>query len=604
MTKRKKILSDNQKTRQNDNDNSWIRGYLLGGLILILFSGMLWRSFSLQVLGYEKYKENAERQHTSELKTVGKRGAIYSKDFKSGELFPMAVNKTVYDVIVDPNILRNQGEAFQNVALEELKKFFPEVGEDKITESIAKQNDSYELLIKDVDEQKMEELKSILTQKKLLKNGINFEPHQRRFYPEGQFASHVLGFVRKDDAGKGQYGLEQFYNEFLNGVAGYEKKLKDNSGVWIPIEDKEGQKAEDGMDLVLTIDPTVQFKMEETLAKLSEDFKPKTALGIVMNPNTGEIYAMASNPNFDPNKYFEVEDVGLFLNPIVSSTYEPGSIFKPLTMSMGIDTGVVVPTTTYYDKGTLAINDFNISNVDEKSYGTQTMYNVLEKSLNTGVVFVGNKLGRDTFKQYLEKFRINQTTGVDLPGEIAGNFDNLTQQHVRDIHFATATYGQGVAVTPIEMLTAFNSLVNGGKLMKPFLVSEKKSPSGDIIKTEPEVLDTILSTETSNTMKDMLVSVVQNGHPKKAGVEGFLIGGKTGTAQKASVGGYSEDTVQSFVEFATLSNPKFSMLIMLDSPIGARFADSSVVPASHELNKFLLTHFEMIPDAKTDAPKN
>ena len=397
--------------------------------------------------------------------------------------------------------------------------------------------------------------------------------------------------------------MEQYYNEQLKGRVGFASvEAKDRRGVWLANTKIEKEDATNGSNLILTVDHTIQFKLEETLAELSAEFKPKTALGAIMDPKTGDILAMAATPNFDINEYNKVEDIGVFKNPLVENLYEQGSIFKPITVGIGLDNGVITPSTTYEDKGTERINGFDISNWSNKVYGTQTMSYALENSLNLGMIFIQRKLGREAFiSGIIDQFQIGKETGVDLPGEVKSNTSNLTKQarDLREVDFANASYGQGISMTPIRILSSFNSIINEGKIMKPRIVKSIQDSEGEITNIEPEVQGQSMSPAKARQLSEMLVNVVENSSARQVMVNGYSIGGKTGTAQIASIGGFQKEggeTHQSFIQFATLGNPKYTLIISLNAPQGSRFADTSVVPKIKPLNEFLLSYLNVPPD--------
>jgi stage V sporulation protein D (sporulation-specific penicillin-binding protein) len=337
-----------------------------------------------------------------------------------------------------------------------------------------------------------------------------------------------------------------------------------------------------------------------------EDFQAKGATGIIMNPYTGEILALANQPTFNPNEFQTVPSLDVFMNRAVATIYEPGSIFKPLTVAMGLDSKAVTADTTFYDSGELSLNGFTIKNAEEKAYGQSSVQFALNYSLNTGMAFIQREVGREKFKEYMDRFWFGKKTGIDLPGELTGNLTNIlgSSAVVRDINFATASYGQGIAVTPIQMITAFNAIVSDGQIRRPQILSEIRHKDGTVEKIEPQIISQAVSEETVNNMRNMLVDTVETGQAKKAGVLGYYIGGKTGTAQIPSeTGGYGDATYQSFIEFGTLADTRFTMLISLDSPIGSRYADGSVVPVAQDLNEFLVNYFDISPDYDKEEPK-
>jgi len=319
-----------------------------------------------------------------------------------------------------------------------------------------------------------------------------------------------------------------------------------------------------------------------------------------MEPKTGAIRAMANWPVFDPNEYNKVENINVFLNPAIQEIYEPGSVFKPITMAIGLDSKKVTPNTTYIDKGQVRIKNSVISNVDGKSYGEQNMIQVLEKSLNTGAVFVQQSIGEDIFQEYIQRFKFDQPTGIDLAGEISGNIANLFTG--REINLATISFGQGITMTPLGLITAIGALANDGKLMRPFIVEKIISLDGKETIIKPELIDRVIYAETAEAITKMLVSVVENGYGKPAQLSGYDIAGKTGTAQIADLekGGYSEETIHSFVGYAPAFDPRFVILIKIDKPQGIRFASDSVSPVFKRLAEYLFHYLEIPPSLQVD----
>lgn len=564
--------------------------------ISLLFLIVLIRLFQVQILAHSEYKAKADNKHQARVDLIGDRGNIYFQNLKSGDNFPVAINLITYDIGFDANFISQTNESNQAQIKEFIDQNFPDIDKVKLEEEFNNKDKRYYIFAKDVPENIVEPLK-----KKALK-GIILEKKSVRSYPEKTLGSHILGYFSKYKQ-EGQYGLEQYYNEKLKGQVGFASvEAKDRRGVWLANTKIEKQDATNGSNLILTVDHTIQFKLEETLAELSAEFKPKTALGAIMDPKTGDILAMAATPNFDINEYNKVDDIGVFRNPLVENLYEQGSIFKPITVGIGLDKGVITPSTTYEDKGTERINGFDISNWSKKVYGSQTMSYALENSLNLGMIFIQRKLGREAFVSgIIDQFQIGKETGVDLPGELKSNTNNLTKQarDLREVDFANASYGQGISMTPIRMLTSFNSIVNEGKIMKPRIVKSIQNSEGEITNIEPEVQGQSMSPEKARQLSEMLVDVVENSSARQVMVDGYNIGGKTGTGQIASIGGFQKEggeTHQSFIQFATLDNPKYTLLISLNAPQGSRFADTSVVPKIKPLNEFLLSYLNVPRD--------
>jgi cell division protein FtsI/penicillin-binding protein 2 len=475
--------------------------------------------------------------------------------------------------------------------------------EQKVDEPVLKQ--FYLTLSQPADNLKIEDLEIdgdamfILNhgEKKEFKiDGISFNESSFRFYPEENIGSNILGFVGYvGDKQQGRYGLEEFFDEELAGAAGSIKVERDAKGDPIIINDREYNKAEDGSDLILTINRSIQFtacqKLNEAVARHGAD----GGSVIILEPSTGAVLAMCSSPDYDGNNYKDVKDIKDFTNPAIFSQYEPGSIFKVITMAMALDQRKVTPQTTYEDTGQVIIAKYKIENSDHKANGVQTMTEVLEKSLNTGAIFAMRSIGPDLFSEYVKKFGFGEKTGIELEGESKGDIKNLTKKPVGELYAATASFGQGMAVTPIQMVSAFLALANKGIMMKPYIVKEIVKPDGTKIKTESKIIGRAVSEKAAAILSGMMVNVVENGHGKKAGVKGYYVAGKTGTAQvPAKSGGYQAGAhIGSFAGFAPADDPKFVMLVRIDQPRDVEWAESSAAPLFGELAEYMLNYWQV-----------
>ncbi|MDP2737016.1 MAG: penicillin-binding protein 2 [bacterium] len=433
-------------------------------------------------------------------------------------------------------------------------------------------------------------------EKELEIDGIGFAESSFRFYPEGNIGSNILGFVGYvGDKQQGRYGLEEFFEQELAGSPGSIKIERDAKGYPIIINDREYNKADDGSDLILTINRSIQFmacqKLNEAVAKHGAD----GGSVIILEPETGAVLAMCSSPDYDGNNYQEAKDIKVFTNPAIFSQYEPGSIFKVITMAMAIDQEKVTPQTTYDDTGQVIISKYKIENSDRKANGVQTMAEVLEKSLNTGAIFAMRSIGPDLFSEYVKKFGFGEKTGIELNGESKGDIKNLIKKPVGELYAATASFGQGLAATPIQIAAAFLTLANNGIMMKPYIVKEIIKPDGSKIETKPETVGQIISEKTAAILGGMMVNVVEKGHGKLAGVKGYYVAGKTGTAQvPAKDGGYQAGAhIGSFAGFAPADNPKFVMLVRIDQPRDVEWAESSAAPLFGELAEYMLNYWQV-----------
>ena len=572
-------------------EHNW-RIYVFIFIIFIVGSTVLYRLFFLQIFQYDYYHALAQGQHKLYATLFPQRGEIFMQDLSSKNRdnkdhhCPLAINKEFERIYLVPQDIP---EEEKNSLADKLVEIL-NLDKEDILKRINKKDDPYEPLKYKVDQETADKIRELDIK------GVGLASEDWRYYPNNVLASHLSGFVGTvDDKKIGQYGLEGYYENELKGKFGFLAGEKDIAGYWIPSLNRQIEPAQDGVDIILTIDENIQFRAEKELREVAEKWDAESGTIIIMEPKTGAIRAMASWPVFDPNEYGKVEDINIFLNPAIQETYEPGSVFKPITVAIGLDSGKITPNTTYIDKGYLQIKGSNISNVDGKVYGEQNIIQVLEKSLNTGAVFVQQLIGEEIFQDYIQKFNFDQPTGVDLVGEIGGNISNLYTG--RDINLATISFGQGITMTPLGLTSAIGAIANDGKLMRPFIVEKIISLDGQEEFTHPELIDRIITPETSEAITKILVSVVENGYGKPARLAGYDIAGKTGTAQMADMelGGYSEETIHSFVGYAPAFDPEFVILIKLDKPQGIRFASDSVSPVFKRLAEYLFNYLEIPP---------
>jgi len=572
------------------------RIYFLMIVIFFLGSGVLARLFILQILEHDYYSALAQDQHQLYATLFPERGEIFMQDLSSRQQAgsdnqeyrcPLAINKEFQQVYLVPKDIPQEEKQDLVDKLAEILDLDKQV----ISERINKSDDPYEPLKHKVDQSTAQKIKDLEIE------GLGLASETWRYYPNQILASHLTGFVGMAGEKKiGQYGLEGYYQDNLRGQVGFLAGEKDTAGYWIPSVNQKVEPAQDGVDLILTIDENIQFKVEKELGQVIERWGAERGTIIVMESKTGAIRAMANWPAFNPNEYGKVEDISFFLNPAIQEVYEPGSVFKPITMAAGLDSGRISPDSVYQDTGQIRIKGSVIRNVDGKIYNQQTMTQVLEKSLNTGAVFVQREVGQDIFQDYIEKFNLNKPTGIDLVGEVNGDISNLYTG--RDINLATISFGQGITVTPLGLITALGAIANKGNLVKPFVVEKIVYPDGNEIVTQSEIVGQVISSETAETLTKMLVSVVDNGYGKPARITGYDVAGKTGTAQVADLeeGGYSDKTIHSFAGYAPAFNPAFIILVKLDNPQGIRFASDSVSPVFRKIAEYLLNYLEIPPE--------
>ncbi len=539
---------------------------LLIGCFSLLYAVLLFNVYNLQLERGNYYRAKASSLHSLTGALIPARGNIYftSKDGSD----PAALTKQYPVLYIAP---KEVAEALTagTVSIEEFVQVLSKetgVSEGKLRDILRQTNDPYEPLVRRASDEQV----AFVGAGSL--PGVHIEYDPFRFYPSATTASHALGFASTNDSvWEGLYGIELYYDETLRGEVG--------------AADGDVFKApKNGEDLHLTIDRTIQDQAEAILKKLIEEHSAEGGTVIVQNPKTGAILAMASQPSFDPNNYGKFE-IRTFLNPAVQAIYEPGSVFKVITMAAGIDAGKITPETTYTDTGSLTLNGRTIRNWDLKAHGKMSMTQVIEKSINTGAVFAQQQLGRDLFYDYLVKFGFEGKTRIDLPGEVAGSLVPL-KVNAREINFATASFGQGISVTPIELISALSTIANRGVLVRPYVNVSLKE----------KVVGRVISEQASQDIIGMMVSAVDNARIAK--IEGYTVAGKTGTAQVPDFihGGYTSEVINTYVGFAPAYNPRFVALVKLDKPAGAPLAGLTVVPAFRDLAQFILTYYNVPPD--------
>ncbi|MBZ9578489.1 penicillin-binding protein 2 [Patescibacteria group bacterium] len=556
-------------------------------IFLFLFgAAIIGRLIYLQILNRQLYKALAQGQQQLLVQVQGKRGKVFLKDRR--DLFPLAINKTWQFCYGSPREIKNKEEVAEKLgALFNLDK-------DEILEKIKNTESLFTVLKHKLTEEEIENFK------KLNLAGIYLKEEILRYYPQERFLSQVIGFLGGE--GKGQYGIEGFYDEILTTEEGFLEGKRGLGGALIFLNSENLSPVQKGADILLSIDYNIQFLAEKLLVQAKEQFEIEEGQIIVADPHSGKILALADFPNFNPNCYFEEAEeeaeMEIFQNSAIQKMFEPGSVFKPITMAAALDQEKITPQTTYIDRGIVEIRGWPIYNYGEKVHGEQTMTEVLEKSINTGAVFVQQQIGSKIFLEYLEKFNFFEKTGIDLQEEVFS--ENLEFKKGYEINFATASFGQGIAITPIQLVRAFCAIANGGKLVKPYLV-EKIIEGGKEIEINPEISENfIISRRTSSQLTAMLVSVVENGFATAAKIPGYFIAGKTGTAQIpfSALGiekrDYSEKTIQTFVGFAP-AYPQFLILIKLDNP-NTKTAEYSAVPIFRELAKYIIDYWQIPPD--------
>lgn len=575
----------------------WLHQSLSARILILLFlfglmfAATVGRVFSLAVVEHRQFVKAAERQHRFLRVLPFERGAIFLEDRK-GLRQAVAIPKTFSTLIAVPKAIRDP-EGIARALAEILG-----VPRGDIERKLMKPRDPYEVVARKLDDERALAIQALRDQQ--APEGLLLLEESRRTYPQGAFAASLLGFVRPGEDGEeqGEYGIEKFYNSVLAGERGFFEGEKDAEGYWLAIGKRIFNPPVNGDSVVLTVDPNVQFTVEEELGRLMGTWQAESGSVLVVEPKTGRILAFASRPAFNPNEYAQVGDYSRFRAPLVDSQFELGSAFKPITMAAAINEGVLAATSSYRDPGTIAVGRSLVSNFDGRSYGIQTMTQVLEKSLNTGAVYAQQQLGKERFLEYVTRFGFGQKTGIDFPNEVSGDIRNLS--HGRDIDYATASFGQGIAITPIQLAMAIAAIANHGVVVEPHLVGKIIDGAGNEESRQPREARRVIRPETAETLTKMLVSAVRNGFENKAGVKGYFVAGKTGTAEIPRKGsrGYSDEVVHTFVGYAPAFNPKFLVLLQLVKPQGNRFAANTLTPAFHNLAEFMLHYYEIPPDER------
>jgi len=554
--------------------------------IIVFALLLIVKLFWVQVVNRDRYGETALRQYATPSSNIYERGNIYFSK-KDGQLVSAATQMLGFKLAISPAKIvdpENVYEKLSAIVTLDKEEFFSKA---------KKKNDPYEEVISRLTKEDADAISSLKIP------GVSIFKEKWRFYPGSTLAAHSLGLVGyKGDELGGRYGLERQYDAVLRRDAN-DLYVNFFAEVFANINNTFfGDKVKQG-DIVTTIEPFVQEFLEKKLKEVKERYQVDLIGGIIMDPKDGSIYGMSALPSFDPNDFSKVKKVSVFSNPLVENVLEFGSVVKPLVMAAGLDTGVVTAKTTYTDKGSVIVEKKEIFNFDKKARGPNTsMQDVLNQSLNTGMVYVEQKLGKQNLREYLLSYGIKDKTGIDLPNETSGLVSNLNSP--RELEYANASFGQGIALTPFELVRALSSLSNGGNLVVPHLVKEIKYNDGTSKEITYPVTKAKISPQTSEEITRMLVNVMdkslKNGLAK---MEHFSVAVKTGTAQVAdnTTGGYYEDRhTHSFFGYFPAYNPEFIVFLYAVNPKGVEYAAETWTDPFLDITKFLLNYYEVPPD--------
>lgn len=540
--------------------------------VLVVLTGVLVvRLVSLQFgVDVDYFARLAESEHLVAREVYPPRGLIYDRN---GVL--LATSRLEYEVGISPVfIIDREGTADSLTEITGLPR-------DDLLESMSSPDTPYVLLERPAPPDVGQALLAANI------DGVDVVPIERRFYPLGSLAGQVIGFVGYD--GLGYYGVEGFYDTELRGEASEGDESR------IPFEVGRRPTPLTSTNLMLTIDSEIQYLAERTLAEALASTGAESGTILVLDPKTGEILAMANQPTFDPNNFFEAPADALN-NPAISAQFEPGSIFKVVTMAVALDQGVVAPDSTYVDNGVLEVGGRQIYNWDRASHGVTSMTDLLAKSLNVGAATLSVTMGPSRYYAGLEKFGIGQLTGVDIAGEAAGSMRQPGDPDWHDSDLATNAFGQGLATTPLQMVVAVSAVANRGLMMQPHVVYQRADENGEMIPAQPSALGRAISAETAQALSEMLSQAVER-EASPALVPGYRIAGKTGTAEIPVPGGYDpEKTIASFIGYGPVDDPRFVVLIKLDRPTSSRWGSETAAPVFSQFVQRLVVLMEIPPD--------
>ena len=542
--------------------------------------------FWLQILHNQDYLAQADRQYITPEGAQFDRGSIFFKK-KNGETVSAASLLRGFTVAMNPKMIKDPQKVY-----EQISSVVP-LNYDQFILQVQKKDDPYEEIATRITEEQAAQIKDFKIP------GVALYRMNSRFSPSGTLAPHAIGFVSfKDDDLIGRYGIERSYNDVLSRK---KSQLYVNffAEVFAHITQSDTDTPNDEGDVVTTIEPSVQASLQNELEITRDRWKSDRTMGVVMDPKTGEIIAIASTPGFDINNYKIESSVSIFNNPLIESVFEMGSIMKPLIAATALDQGVITADTRYNDSGFVQVRNRTIRNFDKRGRGNGvTMQTVLDQSLNTGMVFMMQRMKSTDFVTQFSKFGFGEKTGIDLPAEISGITGNL--QSGREVELANISFGQGIAVTPIGMIRAMSALANGGKIIEPHIVSSIEYLDGSKKQIDPEEIRNVIKPETSAEITRMMVHVFDNYFDGTKKLDHYSIAGKTGTAQIANraTGGYYDDrNMHTFVGYFPAYDPKFIIFLLNEYPKeGARFSSQTLVDPFLNLAKFLINYYNIPPD--------
>ena len=568
------------------------RTNILGLALLLAFSAIVVRLFQLQIIDNEKYLALADAEQMKRFEIPAQRGLIYAMDGKTPT--KLVMNESIYTVFADPQMIKDDEKS---EIISKIKEVAGGNVRDGFESLLDKKESRYQILATKISRKQAEMIKeSDFT-------GIGFQETSQRVYPEGQLASQVLGFVNSEG---GQYGIEGALNDELSGKDGQLKTVTDVSGVPLTIGSRDiDTPAEDGKNVVLSIDRNIQAQAEKILKNKLESSGAKDGSVIVMDPQTGKVMAMANYPTYNPAEFSTVTDASVFTNGTTTSAYENGSVIKSLTMAMGIDTGVASPSDTYYNKDFVEIEDRTIKNAVLGHTGMITFQTAMNYSLNTGMVEIASRLGggqinktaRDTmYNYYHDRFGLGEKTGVEVYEE-KGTVISPENAEGNAVRYSNMSFGQGMNTTMIQTASAFSSIINGGTLYKPIVINGEITSSGEYKQADAEVRqENVIKSTTSDQIRDVLVTA-RNSVGTTNDLAGYRVGGKTGTSQTIENGGYVDyQTIGSYLGFGGNNTPKFVIMVAVSGAGQNLQGTQDAGPIFTELSNWMLTYLKIQPE--------
>ena len=641
----------NQKTTEADLPTRVMKNRLTRYVVIVLALLVIWiviQVFKVSVTEADKWQELANSQQVRSTVTPASRGTIYDT---GGQV--LAQSATVYTVYVDPVMLWNDFLDKNDERIKELKELIAEGGDKDKIEGYQKKLDGikpseqafselvdflaqtlavepekvrgyctnkesrYEIIKKNVEKTVAAKIENYLTEESL--DGIRCEPGTKRFYPQGSLAANVIGHLSYD--GDGIYGIEAYYDDTLRGIDGRVITATARDGTEIPYRYRQSYDAQDGNSLILNIDVNIQYQLEKALDKAVKKTNPHDrACGIIMDPNTGAVLAMATNFSYDPNAPAVITDnktaallAGLdenskeykkieldawseqWKNKAVSELYNPGSVFKVITGSSALEQQAITLEDTFVCNTFIQVADTKMHCWSFVDHGSQNLYDAMTNSCNPAFVQIGQRLGVENFCKFFKSYGFTERTGIDLPGEADSIYHSAETMSLVDL--AASSFGQSNKITPIQMITAYAAAINGGYLVTPQVVDKIVDPKGNVIKdVDPVIKRQVISSATSETMRKILENVVNSEPDSNSYIKGYHIGGKSGTSQKLDEDPTGNTYVGSYCAFAPADDPQVIMLVMIDHPTGSEFYGSEIAaPVCVEILSEILPYMGYFP---------